>query len=681
MLNKPINNIVKEHFTKIRDAAKQKAEIDFKANVLDKLEGLDHFQKVEFCVKEDERIEKLKEEDPHPYYIKNSDSWLLSQFAARHFLLNIDETEEFIQSVYLSDYDRLIYKQIEVLEKEIPKITYQDFLNGVQCKYLQNFDSHFNLEEKDYYQIADWQLKTLLDIVEYDTTNVIRSYQKYCKTIKKPLDFIEIQLTILEKELSETITDAVVLKQTLSKLHPFIGFDFNNYNNELLLKNFPLFYNDDNNFKKLNPVNLKEPLLKKDGNIKSVIGNEYTIFYTLDFLQKWMSKIINGDSLVNTFQFIDTDKELERVIREAEEENKSIIEELNDFCFYDENNSDKQIKKYLRDKFQEQIDAYNKIEDDRVFFLLREENKELQKANVKFNYIINDKLDEVLQEIKKAYKIQNTSWEIASIFYELFDSRTMYFKNDSGSHINIQSLMNKMVVDKELYNELQDSMDTFFKRFHRDSVPFDIHFINHRETYIRVFEKSMSRFQEILDNAEPSNKVLYIQSRLKELKQRELQFRSLIEKREGFKSKEDKYPNLFKEFLTIEAEFIKETATITPLSFLPMGSTILIEESTNKDFESLLSTEKQVYVLKILEDLSLTLNGKQNLTERKKGAIRGVVEALKENHILPDVGLEVLCKTLGNKIGLEIKSKLDVTNISRDFKKSALKYIKDNPLH
>jgi len=393
MLNKPINNIVKEHFTKIRNAAKQKAVIDFKVNVLDKLEGLDHFDKLEFCIKEDDRIEKLKEQDPHPYYIKNSDSWLLSQFAARHFLLSIDETEEFVQSVYLSDYDRLIFKEIEALQKEIPKLTYQDFLNGVQCKYFENFDAQFNIDEKDYYQIADWQMKTLLDIVEYDTTNVIRAYQEYCKSLKNPINFIEKQLALIEDELSETLNDAVILKQILSRLYLFNDYDFSRYNDDLLLINFPLFYNDENNFRKLNPVNLKEPLLKMVANTKSVIGNEYTIFYTLDILQKWMRKIINGDSLNIPFQFINTDEVLEKVIQDAEEENKTFIDELNHFSFYDENNSDNQIKKYLRDKFQEQIDAYNKVKDDRVFFLLRDENKELQKANVKFNYIINDKLE------------------------------------------------------------------------------------------------------------------------------------------------------------------------------------------------------------------------------------------------------------------------------------------------
>src|SRR5690606_26886124 len=121
-----------------------------------------------------------------------------------------------------------------------------------------------------------------------------------------------------------------------------------------------------------------------------------------------------------------------------------------------------------------------------------------------------------------------------------------------------------------------------------------------------------------------------IQSRLKELKQRELQFRTLIEKREDFKSKEDKYPNLFKEFLTIEAEFIKETAIIAPLTYLPENPKILLDKPKVESFEELLSTEKQTYILQMLEDLAITVEGHYILSQKKIGAIRGVVEALRE---------------------------------------------------
>ena len=224
-------------------------------------------------------------------------------------------------------------------------------------------------------------------------------------------------------------------------------------------------------------------------------------------------------------------------------------------------------------------------------------------------------------------------------------------------------------------------MDSFFKEILRNSLPIDIHFYNHREKYSRIFEKSISRLQEVLDNAEPSNKVLYIQTRLKELRHSELKFRTSLNRKKAFKDKEDKYPNLFKEFLSIEAEFIKETVQISPITFLPnQTKPLFLEEGTDR-FKTIVSLEKQTYILKLFEDLSITVDGKSVLSPRKKGALRGVVEALREENILSQIGIDKLCKIIAKEIDLELKSKLDFSEVSQKFKKDAKQYIKDNPLH
>ncbi|WP_271407292.1 hypothetical protein [Tenacibaculum soleae] len=682
MFNKPINNIVKEHFKIMRRTAKQKAEKDFKVNILEKIDGLDDFQKLKLCVAEDDRIRLLKNEDKHPYYINNSDDWLLTQFANRYFLLNVDETSEFIQSVYLGDYGSLIFKEIDRLIKKIPKLTYEDFIAGVQCEYLETFEFYYNIEKEDYYEISKWQMNVLLDIVQYDVLNVIRDYQKYCKTIDNPINFITNELSILEEEVLETITDATALKQILSKLYIFKNNDISKYDNDLLLENYPLFFNDENNYRKLNPENLKEPLNNISNDVKNIVSNELTLFYVLDTVLKWMKSIIKGKSLIEPFEYIDLKKKIDEVKEETENEYQKEIDELNDFCFNNEAITSEQKKEYLRAKFEDEIDAYNNIKDKRIFFFLRDENENLLLENLRFSYIINDSLGEVLGELKKAYRILNVSWEISSIFFELFDSKTMYYKKDSGSHLMIHSLMNDMVLDKDDYNVLHSSMDDFFQRFQNDSVPLDIHFINHRNIYIRLFEKCISRLQEILDNAEPSNKVLYIQTRLKELRQRELRFRTISERNEEFEDKEDKFPNLFKEFLSIEAEFIKETVQISPISFLPNQTKSLslgVEETDS--FKTFVSQEKQDYILRLLEDLSITVGGKSVLSTRKKGALRGVVEALREENILSQMGMDKLCKIIAKEIDLELKSKLDFSDISQKFQKDAKQYIKNNPLH
>lgn len=681
MFNKPINNIVKEHFKTMRVTAKQKAEKDFKVNILEKIDGLDDFQKLKLCVAEDGRIKSLKKEDKHPYYINNSDDWLLTQFANRYFLLNIDETEEFIQSVYLGDYGSLIFKEIDRLIKQIPKLTYKDFLAGVQCEYLETFEFYYNIEKEDYYEISKWQMNVLLDIVQYDVLNVIRDYQKYCKTIDNPINFITNELSILEEEVLETITNAATLKQILSKLYIFNNNDISNYDNDLLLENYPLFFNDENNYRKLNPENLKEPLKKISKGVKYIVSNELTLFYVLDTVLKWMKSVIKGKSLIEPFEYIDLKKKIEEVKEETENEYQKEIDELNDFCFNNESITAEQKKEFLRDKLEGEIKAYNKIKDKKIFFFLRDENINLLTENLRFSYIINDSLNQVLEELKIAYRVLNISWEASSIFFELFERKTMYYNDDSGSYISIQSLMNDMVLDKEDYNTLSNSMSDFFQRFQNDSVPLDIHFVNHRNIYIRLFKKCISRLQEILDNAEPNNKVLYIQSRLKELRYRELKFRTLVDRKKDFKDKEDKYPNLFKEFLSIEAEFIKETVQISPITFLPNQTNPLLLEEETDSFKTFVNLEKQDYILKILEDLAITKDGVYNLGDRSKGTIRGVIEALREEHIIPKLSLKRLCDMLANQINLELKSKLDWSTTSDNYKKKAKQYIKDNPLH
>ena len=108
---------------------------------------------------------------------------------------------------------------------------------------------------------------------------------------------------------------------------------------------------------------------------------------------------------------------------------------------------------------------------------------------------------------------------------------------------------------------------------------------------------------------------------------------------------------------------------------------IVKEKNQNNEFtfENFLNKKNQNYILKILEDLSITFNGTLNLSTRKKGAIRGVIIALRDNNILPQLSLETLIKNIASKIGLEINSKLDSTKISDEFEKKAKKYIKENP--
>jgi hypothetical protein len=213
------------------------------------------------------------------------------------------------------------------------------------------------------------------------------------------------------------------------------------------------------------------------------------------------------------------------------------------------------------------------------------------------------------------------------------------------------------------------------------NLPIDFALYNLLQKNISLFEKSRSHLLDVLDNAESNKKILYLQTRLKELKHEELNNTILVERCDCCMDDEDKYLKLFKELLSIEADFIRETAQISPLPFLPAQNKPFFELKEVNSFENFLSKEKQVYILKLLEDLSITLDGKYNLTERKKSALRGIVEALRDCNVLPDIGIDKLCALIAARINLELKSKLNYSDTSKKFNKDAKQYILDYPFH
>ncbi|MCG1037302.1 hypothetical protein [Polaribacter sargassicola] len=108
-----------------------------------------------------------------------------------------------------------------------------------------------------------------------------------------------------------------------------------------------------------------------------------------------------------------------------------------------------------------------------------------------------------------------------------------------------------------------------------------------------------------------------------------------------------------------------------------------IKEGDIIDFESFITDiNKRDYVYRILEYFgAINSNRKSTLTQRKKGVLRGVVEALIDKNVLPEFGLHNLCLIIAKDIGLELKSKLDYHDTAKKIHNEAKKYIVDNPFH
>lgn len=129
----------------------------------------------------------------------------------------------------------------------------------------------------------------------------------------------------------------------------------------------------------------------------------------------------------------------------------------------------------------------------------------------------------------------------------------------------------------------------------------------------------------------------------------------------------------FSKFLTSEIKNrrAKETIPTPKTNQKPTNNSV----KTAETFDTLLPQDKASFILTMLDELSITVNGKPQLSERRKGALRGTVEALIEKSILPQQSIHSLCLLIADKIGLELKSKLDYSTISETFRKKALSYI------
>ncbi len=97
-----------------------------------------------------------------------------------------------------------------------------------------------------------------------------------------------------------------------------------------------------------------------------------------------------------------------------------------------------------------------------------------------------------------------------------------------------------------------------------------------------------------------------------------------------------------------------------------------------KSFEELTNPENLKFILQMLEDLQITKNGKYILGDRKKSSIRGVVEALRQEIIIPNITLEASCNLIASRIELQLNSKLDHSDIVKSYRKLALDYIKNH---
>jgi hypothetical protein len=626
MLAKPINSAIKNHFQSLFNKATEEAANDFSFNIKAKLENLDHFNQLKLLIGESEKLDEIIENSEYPFYVDNhsSEDWLLNQFASRTFLLNIDESIQLVESIRLGKYRALIINAKFQLKDGIPLYSFAAFMQGKIDPYFANFEYAYNISEEDYYKIRTWQSEKLIKIVCFESGIFIKQIQGHCKSLADPLDFLLNEKKKIDSCLEKAIPDSKELKSILSELFVLRDFNTNIFDDSILVECSKICTTDQLNFKFIFPTFINPIIYKVDQKVYRNFTNEVSIFFSINNVAHWIDDVQKGQPFDQPVKETNWTGLFQKIKNDAAKEVKILIKEIDTYLAKTKI-SDDQIKKYLSDKLDIYRHKFNNHKKKYYFGLLKEEQDDLLRKMFITNSFFGHDIVDQINSIRDAIVIYEMSWEIVGIHGAIFNSRRMNPSDNGGSYSEISYLMYQMVLDKELYHESHKCIDDFFEHFRSYFLPLEIHFDNIRDVMAKLFGKSLGHLQSVLDDSEPTNKVLFLQSRLKQLKQRELEFKQ-FEYQDPFDQKELEYTHLFKDFLEIEADFIRE---IKDLHILPSLPVKIVAETLSQPVFLLPADISSDDTLKSVKSIPLAFDYKQNATNTD--AIVNLLVNLKKN--------------------------------------------------
>lgn len=674
MYARPINETLRNGFEEIyiKNIAKAEGEYD---DIITSLENHDHLSKLKAIAEEYEKIKEKIKSSGYTFYSSyySSKEWLLNQFSNRFYLLEIDESRQLGEAIYLGKLKSQLGDIKYKLRDLIPKYTFKQFLRGKICPYFTFFSDLYNLTAEDYYAIRGWQSEKLKSIVLHDSKLLIVKMQQHCSNLDNPHQFINDERNIIEDFIDQQLHSPEEIKIRLKKLWVLKDHKFANFDDEVLLAAHKAYYSSEIWYAKLAPAYLKSPLANLTKTPNECISDEASIFGVVSQLRIWFDKIISGEPLQAKVLYENYEEIFIHTEIMAKDEADELIFALEETS-YNSGLSKKKVKTFLIEQLETYRHRFNKLETKDVMMLMRDERKYLLKYMFTTNAFFSGKLEKEKAKLIEAIILQEVIWAIAQIYNDIFDTHKMDFKGNDFDYLEITDLVNKMVLDDEIFLQIHDSQDEFFKGIHAYFLPYNMHFRNHFETLRSVYKKAADRLLILLDRSESTKKIMYLQTRLKEVRHRILEVKQFDE----FKTKkknESTYLKRFEEFLAIEAAFIDQTWRVPSTIPEIKGKKILL--SSPVEANEVFSIDTINFIMQLLDDLGITKDGKSIVTQRSKSALRGVVEALIDHNRIPSIGLEKSYRFIADTIGLQISSRLDHSNTSVRFKNKAETYLKN----
>jgi hypothetical protein len=569
-INNTIDKMVKDKFLAIFNEAQKSAETTFRTTIKSRFNDLSNFDKIKLLKEEKEKINAIEDEVKILAYASNSttEEWLLKSFASRTAVLNTDESEELRKAVYTGRFLELITDELLDIKDSIPAYTYEDFLNGKEDPILTELDYYWHLPDKeDWDKIRLWQANKIVVMLSFETSMIINTTQTKLSANPNALEILTKDLQHYEGNIKNKRFNSS--KELISELKPLsflADYDFQLIDNENALSDFHVFYEQDLSWNRINPQYMERSrsLLNEAGKTKP-FSESPIIFYTIAQVMQWIEKIVNGQPLMSPFTFPDYDAIVDETIKDSEIKAEKTIEDFErTFDIY--HLSKENAERYYIDALEGIRHEFNDLEEfEKQYFasIHRDDVKQVFQINAIFFDFEGHK--EALAKAANLYHRLSNFYADCRNFTG--SNRINYPNTDSQFNPSeISYLAATMVLDNDLHEKLSNVYKNALTDMMQHALPIDLMLQNVKEQMHEVFIECIERLLNYLENCEPGNKVMYIQSRLKDLRQRELK-NKMLSNQYG-EHHESGYTTLFKEYLELEADFISSTKDVRYISAL-----------------------------------------------------------------------------------------------------------------
>lgn len=566
-MSKDVIYVIRKRFDEIVEKATRAAEQETQALInsleLNKLNIIDQLIKIRQASKElDNEHEALEYPGYSEYHTMENGVYKL--FATRLLFYNVDESEGLNKTIIHDAKRRVLFDLWYEKRNLIPKFTFASFLSTTNPVYAAFYAKNAHNEVEEFMKIRNWQSETLNKIVELETAIMVQMIRAACRKSEEPesvLGEVRRQFDLLKEAAETDNVDDIIARANEMLVFNHPKFQFGGLAPAEWANQFQKTLTIGLNFNNVIPTTTRQLLKEYKKHPKYPISAGPFIFYALQRCKAWLDAVTDGDLELNENLKTDFSADFERAYTQGTE-----LSETNITRFQASANLDIQTKEQYRESLFDRLDELRheaKTEHFEIFYqFIKDKEQTLQVF--KHSCFYESNTEQIVTELTDVVRIsEELDWLSAEIFE--IDGRPPFrreavIKDENERRendlIEIMNAMKLVAIDHDLYTKLSDATSGSIWDFHSGIKPMYFVMMDTQEAAQEVFREAMSRLHDILERQPQTSKIIYIQDRLKMLRHRELDLKQF-----GWKiSSMEQY---LKEFMEIEADFIRETRDIS----------------------------------------------------------------------------------------------------------------------